>query len=86
LRLPGRAGRVLGEAFAILPFLRARKKTIHAKTFITDLDNILLELDGRRFEKSADADAVTGLSVKEIAITAMMALLVWLPAVLQLLR
>jgi heptaprenyl diphosphate synthase len=85
LRLPGRAGRVLGEAFTILPFLSARKKTIHAKTFIADLDNILLELDGRRFEESADA-AGPGLSIKEIAITAMMALLVWLPAVLQLLR
>ncbi|MDR2659103.1 MAG: Gx transporter family protein [Spirochaetaceae bacterium] len=45
LRLPGKAGALLGEAFLLLPRLYDKKTTIHAKTFISDIDKVLLELD-----------------------------------------
>jgi heptaprenyl diphosphate synthase len=44
LRLPGRAGALLSEAFLLLPRLLERKNRIHAKTFIKDVDRLLLEL------------------------------------------
>jgi heptaprenyl diphosphate synthase len=44
LRLPGRAGALLGEAFLLLPRLLEKKKQIHVKTFIEDVDKALLEL------------------------------------------
>jgi heptaprenyl diphosphate synthase len=44
LRLPGRAGALLAEAFTLLNRLLERKKTIHAKTFISDIDRVLGEI------------------------------------------
>jgi hypothetical protein len=44
LRLPGKAGALLSEAFRLLPRLYEKKNAVHAKTFIGDIDKILLEL------------------------------------------
>ncbi|MDR1315933.1 MAG: heptaprenyl diphosphate synthase, partial [Spirochaetales bacterium] len=44
LRLPGRAGALLSEAFLLLPRLLEQKNRIHAKTFIEDVDRVLMEL------------------------------------------
>jgi heptaprenyl diphosphate synthase len=44
LRLPGRAGALLSEAFLLLPRLLEQKNRIHAKTFIEDVDRTLMEL------------------------------------------
>jgi heptaprenyl diphosphate synthase len=44
LRLPGRAGALLAEAFMLLNRLLERKKTIHSKTFISDIDRVLNEI------------------------------------------
>jgi heptaprenyl diphosphate synthase len=44
LRLPGRAGGLLAEAFTLLGRLLEKKKTIHAKTFISDIDRLLAEI------------------------------------------
>jgi heptaprenyl diphosphate synthase len=46
--LPGRAGALLSEAFLLLPRLLEKKKSIHAKTFIEDVDRALLELSAAR--------------------------------------
>jgi heptaprenyl diphosphate synthase len=44
LRLPGRVGTLLSEAFRLLPRLLEQKNRIHAKTFIEDVDRALMEL------------------------------------------
>ena len=44
LRLPGRAGALLAEAFTLLNCLLEKKGTIHAKTFIGDIDRVLGEI------------------------------------------
>jgi heptaprenyl diphosphate synthase len=44
LRLPGRAGALLSEAFLLLPRLLEQKGRIRAKTFIEDVDRVLLRL------------------------------------------
>jgi hypothetical protein len=47
LHLPGKAGALLSEAFLLLPRLYEKKTKIHAKTFISDIDKVLLELDSK---------------------------------------
>jgi heptaprenyl diphosphate synthase len=47
LRLPGRAGALLTESFLLLPQLYEKKASIHAKTFINDIDKALLELNAK---------------------------------------
>ena len=44
LHLPGRAGTLLAEAFTLLNRLLEKKGTIHAKTFIGDIDRVLGEI------------------------------------------
>lgn len=44
LRLPGRVGALLAEAFTLLNRLLERKGSIHAKTFISDIDRVLTEI------------------------------------------
>lgn len=44
LRLPGRVGTLLAEAFTLLNRLLERKGSIHAKTFISDIDRVLTEI------------------------------------------
>lgn len=44
LRLPGRAGALIGDAFRLLPQLAALKGAIRPKTFVRSLDNALLSL------------------------------------------
>ncbi|MDR3356932.1 MAG: Gx transporter family protein [Spirochaetaceae bacterium] len=48
LRLPGRAGGLFAEAFTLLNSLLEKKKSIHAKSFISDIDRILCEIAPRR--------------------------------------
>jgi heptaprenyl diphosphate synthase len=58
LRLPGRAGALLAEAFTLLNRLLEKKKTIHAKTFISDIDKLLSDL--------APARSLRQVSVKRL--------------------
>jgi heptaprenyl diphosphate synthase len=44
LRLPGRAGGLLAEALRLFPRFLEKKKEVRAKTFIKDIDRILMEL------------------------------------------
>jgi heptaprenyl diphosphate synthase len=44
LPIPGRAGILLNRSFYIFEKIRAAKKTIHAKTIMRDIDNLLLNL------------------------------------------
>jgi heptaprenyl diphosphate synthase len=48
LRLPGRAGELLSEALRLFPRFMEKKKEVHAKTLVKDIDRILLELTRQR--------------------------------------
>ncbi|MDR2803900.1 MAG: Gx transporter family protein [Treponema sp.] len=48
LRLPGRVGGLLSEAFLLLPRFYEKKTAIHVKTFMQDIDTLLLELSEQK--------------------------------------
>jgi heptaprenyl diphosphate synthase len=52
LRLPGRVGALIGDAFRLLPQLAALKGAIRPKTFVRGLDNALLSLAAPTVEET----------------------------------
>jgi heptaprenyl diphosphate synthase len=46
LRLPGFFGELVGESFRILAFVQEQKNTITRKTFVRDIDNLMIALSG----------------------------------------
>jgi heptaprenyl diphosphate synthase len=54
LRLPGSFGELIGESFRILTFVQERKNSITRKTFVRDIDNLMIELSGTEVSMVAE--------------------------------
>ncbi|MCL2443015.1 MAG: hypothetical protein FWD13_06045 [Treponema sp.] len=78
LKLPGVFGELLGESLRMFSVIGSRKYKITRKNFITDIDNLMLELSKEDQPQSSSANITTTKPAGYLIITVVI-ILSWLP-------
>jgi heptaprenyl diphosphate synthase len=81
LRLPGGFGKLIGESFRILAFIRERKQGFTRKNFVTAMDDLMIELSEAGEDAAVETPAAPGRYSRAMGriILAAAAALAWLP-------
>jgi len=78
LKLPGAFGELLGESLRMFSVITGRKYKITRKNFITDIDNLMLELSKEDISQTSPANKITTKPAGYVIIAAVI-ILSWLP-------